>query len=96
MKADLETYAPEGTLLTQLFAWGYYSAMMFTQILEAVGPELTYERFYEVANTFAFDGDGGLPGHRFPEAKIRIKECGSIVQLKDGRFRTVVDLTCVR
>lgn len=96
MKADLEEYAPDGTLLTQLFAWGYYAAMMFTQILEAVGPELTYEHFYEVANTFAFDGNGGLPGHQFPEAKIRIKECGSIVQLRDGEFHTVVDLTCVR
>lgn len=96
MKADLEEYAPEGTLLTQPFASGYLSAMLFTQILEEVGEDLTYERFYEVANSFVFDGNGALAEETFPEAKRFTKECGSLVQLRDAKFETAVDLTCIR
>lgn len=96
MKADLDQYAPEGTLLTQPFASGYLSAMLFTQILEEVGEDLTYERFYEVANSFAFDGNGALAEHTFPKAKRFTRECGSLVQLRDAKFETAVDLTCIR
>lgn len=94
MKADLAEYAPE-RLLTQPVAAGYMSAALLVAILEEVGPELTYERFYEVTEGgFSFDGDGAIGKITFPEAHDTNPNCGSLSIVRDRKFEVLHDLDC--
>lgn len=94
MKADLETYAPD-RLLTQPVAAGYLSAALLVAILEEVGPELTYERFYEVTQGgFSFDGDGAIGEITFPEAHDTNPNCGSLSIIRNRTFEVLHDLDC--
>ena len=96
LKADVAEFAPEGTVLTQPLASGYFSAMLFSQILEAVGTDLTYEAFYEAANSTVFDGGGALAALTFPEAHSFPRECGALAGVVDSVFVEAVELTCIR
>lgn len=95
MLADVAEYAPADTLVTQPLASGYFSALLLVRILEEVGEDLTYERFYEVANGgFTYDGDGAIGEITYPEAHEIAPQCGSIAQLKDGKYVSSLKLTC--
>lgn len=95
MLADVEEYAPADTLITQPLASGYFSALLLVRILEEVGEDLTHERFYEVANGgFTYDADGAIGEITYPEAHEISPQCGSIAQLKDGKYVSSLKLTC--
>ena len=96
MQADVKKYAPEGTLITQPFASGYFSALLLVQMLEAAGKDLTYDSFYNAAKGFTYDGDGALGKITFPKAQNQIPLCGSLAVLKGDAFEEAVPLTCFK
>jgi len=96
MQADVEKYAPAGTLITQPFASGYFSALLLVQMLEAAGKDLTYSNFYKAANGFTYDGDGALGKITFPAAQNTIPLCGSLAVLKADGFEEAQPLTCFK
>jgi ABC-type branched-subunit amino acid transport system substrate-binding protein len=78
---------------------GYASADMFIQVvkkLEEDGEEITPENFAAV-----FDGDWTYPGMdgaigtaAFPVSRKSANNCSSTVQVKDGAYVSVTELTC--
>lgn len=93
---DFEEYAPEDAIMSQPLVSGYFSALLFTQILEEVGPELNYGTFYEVANGgFTFDANGAVGEITYPAAHSSAPPCGSLAQVQEGEFVSVLDLFCV-
>lgn len=94
LKADVEKYAP-GTQITQPVAAGYFSALLFVEILEATGEDLTREAFLETANSgFSFDAGGAIGEITFPEAHETNPNCGSLSVVRNARFETLVGLSC--
>lgn len=94
LEADVERYAP-GTQITQPVAAGYFSALLFVEILEATGEELTRESFLETANSgFRFDAGGAIGEITFPDAHDGNPNCGSLSIVRNRTFETLVDLSC--
>ena len=72
-------YAGPNQSVTQPVASGYFVAMLFTQILEKVGPKLTSEKFLKVANdNFVFDADGTVAKYSYPNGHKRSRPCASL------------------
>lgn len=95
MVADKDQYGAEDQLLTVAFGQGYLSAQMFVEMVEAAGPDLTYDSFFAAANGgFTFDGDGAVGAITFPDAHAGNSGCEALVQVVDGAFVEVVPLTC--
>lgn len=94
LKADVEKYAPD-TQITQPVAAGYFSALLFVEILEATGEDLTRESFLETANSgFRFDAGGAIGEITYPDAHDGNPNCGSLSIVRDGAFETLVGLSC--
>lgn len=98
IEADLE--AVDADPFVQLGTiHGYASADMFIQAikeLEEAGDDITPENFMAL-----FDGDWTYPGMEgaigeaaFPESRTSANNCTSTVQVVDGKYESVVELTC--
>ena len=92
--ADVAAYAGPDQIVNQPVASGYFSAMLFTQILEAVGKNLTSNRFLKVANKTTFDADGAVAKYSYPNGHKRSRPCGSLAYLNNKEFTSKVDLYC--
>jgi hypothetical protein len=95
MLEDVQKVDPSQKELTQDIAIGYYSADIFLNALKRTGKNLTRETFLKTIN----DGTGyevkdGLGKVSYPEAHKNSVPCGSLVQIKDGKYVEKVPLTC--
>jgi ABC-type branched-subunit amino acid transport system substrate-binding protein len=95
MTADLQEYGG-GTALSLRSAMGWISADMLIAGLEATGENLTVDRFLATVNSPDFQyGDGSFMGATvWPQNHFYAVPCASATQLKDGRYRLAVPLTC--
>jgi hypothetical protein len=86
METDL-TAIGEDPLITLGVSAGYWSADLFLQMLDAVGSDLTLERFHEVANQFAYaPPEGGLGPITFPDALQHPAPCAALVKIENGQY----------
>lgn len=95
MKTDLAEYAPN-RILTQPVAAGHLSSAVLVAILEALGPDLTYENFHEATESggFSFDGDGAIGEFTLPEAHDGSPNCGSLSIIRHRTFEALADPDC--
>ncbi len=94
---DLEAIgeSPEIGFATSL---GYWTADVMVQMLEAVGKDLTPERFDEVINGgFKYEPWGdpqGIGPVEFPRDHSQPTPCAAMVQAKGDVYKPVVPMTC--
>lgn len=92
---DLDaTSPPTAHSLSALTA--YWAVDHLIQILKAVGPDLTRERFVEVLNDgFEFDGQGVFANRTYPEAHTEgISSCASAVDSDGTAYAVAAPYTC--
>jgi ABC-type branched-subunit amino acid transport system substrate-binding protein len=92
---DLEAIG-EAPLLTTGGAVGYWSADVFLQMLEAVGEDLTAERFHEVINAgFTYKPPtGGLGEVSFPKGFTQPTPCAALVKVENGKYVSALPFDC--
>jgi ABC-type branched-subunit amino acid transport system substrate-binding protein len=95
MTADLQKYG-DGVALSLVAAMGWLSADMLIAGLKATGENLTVDRFLTTLNSPDFHyGDGLFSGvTSWPQNHFYGVPCASATQLKDGKYRLSVPLTC--
>ena len=95
MIADVAKYAGPNQSVTQPLASGYLSAMLFTEILKKVGPNVTSKKFLKVANdNFVFDGNGMIGKYSYPNGHKKARPCASLAYLNNKQFTSAVELYC--
>jgi branched-chain amino acid transport system substrate-binding protein len=95
MLADVKKADPSQTELTQDIAIGYYSADIFLNGLKKTGKNLTRANFIKAINDGQdYEVEGGLGKISFPTAHKNSVPCGSLVQIKGGKYIEKVPLTC--
>jgi branched-chain amino acid transport system substrate-binding protein len=97
MVEDLEAIGAEPVVSLGV-AIGYWSADIFLSMLEAVGEDLTPERFVEVANgPFQYEQSFNPPGIgpiEFPAGHGEPAPCAAMVQVNGLEYEPIVPLTC--
>jgi hypothetical protein len=73
---------------------GYYSADMFVQILKKVGPDLTPERFQQVASTFTYSIPGAVGPTYYPAGFQTGPPCGEMVTSNGATWSVSVPFGC--
>lgn len=97
MQADLEAIGEDPTIgfATSI---GYWSADVLVQMLEAVGEDLTPERFNEVVNggfTYEPLGDPmGIGPVEYPRDHDQPTPCAAMVQVVDAAYEPVLPMNC--
>lgn len=97
IQEDLEAIgeSPEIGFATSI---GYWSADVMVQMLEAVGEDLTPERFGEVINggfTYEPWGDpAGIGPVEFPRDHSQPTPCAAMVRVEGEEYEPVVPMTC--
>lgn len=97
LQADVKDIDPDAEI-TLGVALTYWSADVFVQMLEAVGPDLTPESFNEVVNDdFTYEPVGDQPGLgpiSFPKGHGEPAPCSALVQIVEGEYEPVTPLEC--
>jgi branched-chain amino acid transport system substrate-binding protein len=98
IQKDLDLIGSDSAITSNV-SMGYWSADVFIQALEAVGEDLSPERFNEVVNggDFRYEPDQDPPGVgplEFPGNHDYASPCAAMVQAKGTEFEPVLDLTC--
>jgi branched-chain amino acid transport system substrate-binding protein len=75
---------------------GYWTADVFVQMLEDVGPDLTPETFSTVVNGgWTYESiDGGIGPLAFPEHHDRTVPCAAEVHIQGGAYSSAIPFTC--
>jgi branched-chain amino acid transport system substrate-binding protein len=95
MLTDVQKVDPTVKELTQDIAIGYYSADIFIHGLEKAGKTLSRAALVKALNDdSSYEVPGGLGKISFPAAHKNSVPCGSLVQIKGGKYIEKVPLTC--
>jgi hypothetical protein len=94
MIADVNAFKPN-TPLSQPVQVGYWSAVMFVQMLKNAGANPTPESLAKAANaSWTFQVDGALCPVTYPDAHSEGFVGGALVQVKPDKFSVVNPLSC--
>ncbi|MBX6388222.1 MAG: ABC transporter substrate-binding protein [Frankia sp.] len=94
MRADFAKYAPDQVLSLAAMA-GYWSADFFVKAITEVGRDLTVDALVDLINGgYTNHVPGALPETRWPDNHVSSVPCSAVLQLKDGKFHTVAELSC--
>jgi branched-chain amino acid transport system substrate-binding protein len=95
MLTDVQKVDPSVKELTQDIAIGYYSADIFIHGLEKAGHNLSRASLTAALNDgSSYEVPGGLGKISFPINHKNSVPCGSLVQIKGGKYIEKVPLTC--
>jgi len=96
IQEDLRNIGEEDQI-TLGVGYGYWSADILVQMFEAVGENLTAERFNEVVNAgFTYEPalEGGIQRAEFPAFHDEPAPCADLIAIEDGTYRPLIPLTC--
>jgi branched-chain amino acid transport system substrate-binding protein len=97
MKADIEAVSP-GATITLGTELTYWMADVFVQMLDAVGADLTPERFGEVVNggwsSEPWGDPEGIGSIAFPDGHAQPAPCSALVRIKGTSYEPVSPLEC--
>jgi ABC-type branched-subunit amino acid transport system substrate-binding protein len=96
MISDVRKYGASGQALTDPLSQGYFSAMLFVDIVKQAGKNLTYDSFYKVANggNFCDEFNGALGKLCYPIGHKNSSGCNAMVQITNGKFEPKQPITC--
>ncbi|MBL7489432.1 ABC transporter substrate-binding protein [Frankia sp. AgB1.9] len=94
MVADFAKYAPNQRVSIAALA-GYWSADLFVAAATAAGRDLTVNSFLKFLNSgYVHNGDGAVPETRWPLNHVVPTPCSSLIQLVNGTWKPITQLTC--